>query len=350
MRLRPEQLAERLKREPLAPVYLLSGDEPLQLIEARDAIRAAARQSGFSQREVLDAGPGFDWRRLAEASGNLSLFGDRRVLDLRLASPRIGADGSKALVAYLADPPPDTLLLISAPKLDAGQLNSKWVKTIDSAGVLVRIWPIEAARLPQWLLLRMRAKGLRATPEAAALLAERVEGNLLAAVQEIDKLLLLHGAEEIDAEVLLDAVADSARFDVFGLVDAALAGDAGRAQHMLEGLRAEGVAAPVVLWALAREIRLLAELSTALGSGAPVASLFAERRVWNKRRSLLEQALRRFRPSQWRRLLVLCQQTDRVIKSGRGEQSWLLLGLILGLLSGHPLGRRPVLSCFLDGN
>ncbi len=348
MQLRPEQLPDHLARGSLAPVYLLTGDEPLQRIETHDLLRKSAREAGYSQREVLDVERGFDWNRLTEAGGNLSLFGDRRILDVRLASPRIGSDGSRALQAFLAEPPPDTLLLLSAPKLDAGQLKSKWVKTIEQVGVLVRIWPIEAARLPQWLARRMRAKGLEVTPEAAGLLAERVEGNLLAAAQEIDKLLLLHGPGVLDVDAMLAAVSDSARFDVFGLVDAALAGDAGRALRMLEGLRAEGVAAPVALWALAREIRLLAAVAEGMSRGTSAADLLARRRVWEQRRGLLERALRRLRLPHWRRLLVLCQQVDQAIKGGGREDSWRMLGLLVGALAGRPLVRGKALSGLLD--
>ncbi len=342
MHLHAEQLSEHLRKQSLLPVYLLSGDEPLQLLEAGDALRDAARNAGYSQRDVLEVGRGFDWNLLLEAAGSLSLFGDRRVIDLRLASARIGADGSKAVVAYLADPPPDTLLLISAPKLDRSQLKTKWVKAVDARGALLRIWPVDGARLPAWLAQRMRDKGLQPAPEVAGLLAERVEGNLLAAVQEIDKLLLLNGPGPLDADTLLDAVADSARFDVFGLVDAALAGDPRRALHMLEVLRAEGVAAAVVLWSLAREIRVLGRVSSALEAGGNLSRLLAAEHVWEKRRPLLEKALRRLRAGQWRRLLLLCQQADRAIKGRSGRDAWLLLGLIASALSGRPAGRRAV--------
>ncbi len=340
--LHAEQLSDHLRKQALLPVYLISGDEPLQMLEIGDRLRAVAREAGYSQRDVLEVGGGFDWNLLLEAAGSLSLFGDRRVIDLRLASAKIGAEGSKAVVAYLADPPPDTLLLISAPKLDRSQLSTKWVKAIDGHGALLRIWPIDGAGLPNWLTQRMRDKGLRPAPEVAGLLAERVEGNLLAAAQEIDKLLLLNGPGPLDADTLLDAVADSARFDVFGLVDAALAGDPRRVSHRLEGLRAEGVAVALVLWSLAREIRMLARIAYALEAGGNLSRLLAAEHVWEKRRPLLEKALRRLRVEQWRRLLLLCQQTDQAIKGRSERDAWLLLGVIASALSGRPVGRRAV--------
>jgi DNA polymerase-3 subunit delta len=185
MRLRNDQLADQLQRE-LAPIYLISGDEPLQMREATDEVRAAARSQGFSEREVLDAASGFDWSALSAATENLSLFGDRRLLELRLNSPKIGQEGAKALTAYMESPPPDTLLLITLPKLERAQSNSQWYKRIEQAGVVVQIWPVEGNRLPPWIEQRLRRAGLVPEGGVVEMLADRVEGNLLAASQEIE--------------------------------------------------------------------------------------------------------------------------------------------------------------------
>ena len=336
MRLRADDLPGQLAKG-LRPVYLIVGDEPLQRGEAADAVRAAARAQDYSDRQVLEQGPGFDWHALAAEADNLSLFAERRILELRLASTRIGTDGSQALCAYVERLPLDTLLLVTGPKLDANQLKSKWVKALDQAGVLIQVWPLQGRQLGQWIERRMRGLGLQPGPDVVGMLAERVEGNLLAAAQEIDKLLLLHGPGPLDAEQLLAAVADSARFDVFGLVDSALQGQAGRCLRMLDGLRAEDVPAPVVLWALAREIRTLARLARVQEQGQPLERAFAELRVWDKRKPLVRQGLQRFGSRQWRCLLRGCARIDRIIKGREpGSDPWEALRRLTAHMAGLP--------------
>ncbi len=309
----------------LAPVYLLSGDEPLQLGEAADAVRAAARAAGYANREVIEAAANFDWNQLAAEANSLSLFAEQKIIDLRLPSGKPGREGGAALAAYCADPPPDTLLLLTLPKLDKAQQNSKWFKAIDQLGVVVQIWPIEAAQLPRWIEQRLRAAGLQPAPGVAALLAERIEGNLLAARQEIEKLLLLLGPGPVDLDSLSQAVGDSARFDVFTLVDGALQGDATRCLRILGGLRDEGIAPPVVLWALARELRALATIARQVADGASPEQAMRSARVWDKRKPLVGQALRRLPPAAWGSLLQLCQRTDAAIKGADGDDPWRLL-------------------------
>lgn len=336
MQLRQPDLASHLART-LLPVYLVSGDEPLQVLEAADAVRQAARERGHGTREVLDADKGFDWARLAAEAGTLSLFGDRRLLELRLASARPGTEGSKAIADYCARPPEDAVLLVLMPKLERDQTRSAWFKAVDAAGAVVQVWPVEAARLPAWIAQRMRQRGLGPGPGVAEMLAERSEGNLLACVQEIEKLFLLHGAGAISVEQLTAAVADSARFDVYGLVDTALGGSAARSLRMLRGLRAEGTAESLVLWALARETRMLAEISAALEAGERPDGLFQAHRVWDKRKPLVQQALRRGSTALWRQALRLCERCDRAIK-GQGEgDPWQLLEDIVLAMAGRPL-------------
>mgnify|MGYP001818033414 CR=1 FL=1 len=332
MRLRNDQLPAQLGKT-LAPVYFLTGDEPLQLGEAADLVRRLAREQGYSEREVLEQGPGFDWNQLDQAADSLSLFGERRLIELRLASAKVGNEGARALAAFADDPPPDTLLLLHAPKLERSQLNAKWVKAIERRGVLVQIWPVEGNRLGPWIEQRLRHAGLIAEPGVVEMLAQRVEGNLLAARQEIDKLLLLYGPGVISADQLAEAVADSARFDVFGLVDTLLAGDAARGVRMLEGLKAEGVAAPVVLWALAREIRALAEMAFEIEQGGSAEQVLGSYRVWEKRRPLVRKGLKR-RAAHWRRLLRGCALTDRLVKGLDRGDPWLKLqDIALGIAS-----------------
>ncbi len=341
MRLRVDQLTSRLKQR-FDPVYLISGDEPLQRNEATDAIRKAAQQSGYNDRTVLDVQSGFNWDELAAEADAMSLFADKRLIDLRLKTATPGNEGSKALTAYCERPPPDTLLLITTPKLDRKQLNNKWVKAIEQLGMVVQIWPIEGERLNPWLEQRMRNRGLTPEPGVVPMLAERIEGNLLAASQEIDKLLLLNGPGIVSVEALTASVSDSARFDVFSLVDKALQGDAARCIRILSGLRNEGVAAPIVLWALAREIRGLFAITRSISKGSPADAAMSKAGIWEKRKPIVGKAIRHLRPSHIEKLLYLCRQADAAVKGADNANPWELFEQITLSLSGIRLTTRSV--------
>jgi len=328
MRLRAEQLSRHLQ-DTLAPAYLISGDEPLLLGEAADAIREAARAAGHDNREVMEAGSSFDWNTLLAEAASFSLFADKKIIDLRIPSGKPGREGGQALAEYCANPPPDTLLLLTLPKLDRQQQNSKWFKAIEQLGVVLQVWPIGMEKLPAWIEQRMRRAGLQPTPDAVALLAERVEGNLLAARQEIDKLVLLHPSGPIDASALAEAVADSARYDVFDLVDSALRAELPRCLHILEGLQGEGIAAPIVLWALHRETSQLASIALDSARGMNVDEAMTRARIWDSRKPLARQALARLKPTQWLALLDDCQTLDSAIKGGDPRDPWLLFEEIL---------------------
>jgi DNA polymerase-3 subunit delta len=336
LRLSPDQLDAHLVRS-LAPVYLVTGDEPLQHGECADAIRAAAKTAGHSTREVIDAGAGFDWQRLTAEAAAFSLFAEKKIIDLRLDSGKPGAEGSRTLIAYCEDPPPDTLLLLTLPRLDRAQQNSKWFKAIDGIGSVVQVWPVDPARLPGWIEQRLRAVGIAPTREAAQLLADRVEGNLLAARQEIDKILLLHGSGPLDADALRSVVTDSARYDPFELVDSALRGETARCLNILLGLRGEGVAPARVLWALHREIHQIARIATDVARGANPDNALSAARVFPRRKGLIHTGLKRLRAPQWLALLEHCRATDHAIKGLSEDQPWLLLERIVLTLSGHDL-------------
>ena len=331
MKLRFEQLSEHLQQG-LRPIYLLSGDEPLQLGEAADAIRAQARAQGFAEREVMHVEAGFDWNALAAASDTLSLFAEQRLIDLRLPSGKPGKEGGAALAEYAANPPQDTVLLITSGKLDKNAAKAKWYKALDSAGVTLQVWPVEANQLPRWVGQRMRARGLSASPEAAQLLAERVEGNLLAAAQEIEKLLLLYGESSVDAEMVEQGVADSARYDIFELVDTALLGDAPRVARIMEGLHGEGVEPILILWALVREIRALEEMAYEVEHGVSVESVMKSRWVWQKRQPAVRAGLKRHNQRRWSQLLRRSVRIDRMVKGaepGNPRDELLQLSLLM---------------------
>ncbi len=260
MKIQANQLAPHLKKS-LAPCYLVTGDEHLLVAEALDAIREAARERGFGSRELHVATTGFDWADLTASSGNLSLFAEQRIIELRLPTGKPGKSGGSAIVELVEQAGPETLLLVTAPKLDRGAAASKWAKAIDKKGVNLTIWPIEVRELPGWIAGRMQSVGLKPERDVVALIADRVEGNLLAAAQEIEKLRLLLGEGAVSVEDVSNAVADSSRYDVYKLTDAAMAGDATRAVRILSGLRAEGVEPVIVMWALTRELRTLSRLS-----------------------------------------------------------------------------------------
>lgn len=299
-------------------MYLIAGEEPLQRDEAADAVRTAAREQGYTEREVFEVERGFDWNRLREAGASLSLFASRRVLDVRL-SAKPDAPGAELLTAYAADPAPDTLLLVScAAKLERG--GGAWATALEQAGVLLQVWPVEPRQLPAWLERRLRSRGLIPDAEAVALLAGRVEGNLLAAVQEVEKLLLLCGPGPVDADAVREATADSARFDAFKLVDAALAGDRARSVRILAGLRQEGAEPPAIVGAMTYALRELANLSWEIEAGKSAQAVLA--RVWQARRPLYQQALKRGRTPHWRRLLALAARVDRVSKGQAAGQPW----------------------------
>jgi len=346
-KLRPEQLEAKLKQS-LAPVYLVFGDEALLAQEACDSIRNAARQQGYSERELYHTDASFDWGELHVAANSLSLFAERKILELRITNGKPGKDGSKALLEYLKNPPEDTLLLIVTPKLDGNTQKTKWFKAIDAAGVLVQIWPINAQQLPRWIGQRLTEAGITADSQAIDVLASRVEGNLLAAAQEIEKLKLLLDGNSVDAEKMASVVANSARYDVFGLVDKTLLGDANAAIKTLHGLKSEGTDATVVLWALAREIRGLAAIAEAVEQGQNFGWAAKQNGVWEKRQPLAKAAIDRLKPAQFQMLLRKANGIDKAIKGMRRANAWdELMDLVLnlsGTFSLSPLVQKLALS------
>jgi len=306
----------------LAPLYFISGDEPLLVQEACDLVRRHAREQGCSERIVMHADSGFDWNSLLQEASGMSLFAEQRLLELRLPGGRPGEAGGRVLQAYGEQPPPDNVLLIISGKIDAAQQRSRWFKALEQGGVVLQVWPLSPRELPAWIEQRMRGAGLQPQREALQLLAERVEGNLLAAVQEIEKLRMLHGTGPVGVDEVLEAVADSARFDVFALLDGALAGDGRRTARILAGLRREGVEPVLVLWALGREIRSLAAMAAQLAGGAGLEQVLARQRVWEKRKPLLRQALKRHERGGWQQLLRRAARLDRLIKGQAAGNVW----------------------------
>jgi DNA polymerase III subunit delta len=329
MRLDTEQLARHLARG-LKPLYAVHGEEMLLALEAADRIRARCREEGYAEREVLTVESGFEWSRLAMSGNSLSLFSAKRLLELRIPSGKPGNEGAEALRNYAANLAPDTVTLITLPKLERTQLSSGWFEALDSAGVVVVANPVPLAQLAQWLSARLALQQQQADDETLELLVGRVEGNLLAAHQEVQKLALLFPPGRLDAEQVRSVVLDVARYDVFKLGETLLTGDTARFVRMLDGLRSEGVGAPLVLWAVAEEARALLHVKNGLGAGRHVQQLMREARVWGARADLMPTAVRRLTSSQLEDGLVHAASIDRMIKGLARGDVWdelLRLGL-----------------------
>ena len=321
MRIKPGQLSAELKKG-LKPIYVITGDEPLQLAELADQIRKAAKLAGFENREVITVDANFEWNQLAFLANSMSIFADKKIIDLRLPSGTPGVDGSKALVAYCDRLQEDNLLLITAGKLASAALKTRWFEALDKQGIVIQIWPLEGQELVSWLQQRLQQRGLSANADGLRLLASRVEGNLLAAAQEIEKLYVLYGAGSLTQQQIVEVVADNSRYDVFKLIDSVLSDREDRIVKILSGLREEGVAAPVVLWALAREARSLIKIKWAIAGGQSRDLAFKNNQIWDKRKQIISNVLNRLSDKDLTSILMLGAKADRQIKGQQSGDAW----------------------------
>jgi len=327
------QLTSQLKKT-LLPCYLVTGDEHLLVQEALDTIRANAREQGFGSRELFVQTTGFDWEDLSRAGGNLSLFAEKRIIELRLPTGKPGVKGSAAISDFTANTADDLMFIVSAPKLDRNSQKAKWVKAMDAAGGVIQIWPVGIRELPAWINDRMKRAGLQPERDAVRLIADRVEGNLLAAQQEIEKLRLLHGEGPVTVDDADAAVADSSRFDVYKLVDAAVGGNAARAIRILGGVRTEGVEPVIVMWALTRELRMLATLSDSIRAGTDLSSGMRKVGVWQNREALVRACISRHQAGGFYDLLQLARKADAAAKGQMRADPWQLATQIVLDLAG----------------
>ena len=331
MKLRGEQLEGTLKRS-LASIWLVSGDEPLLTDEAAALIRAAARARGYGERQSWQAETHFNWREWLAGFDSLSLFSSQRLVELRLPTGKPGVEGGKTLEAWAANPPAETILLITAPRLDKATLSTKWATAIERAGILLQTAPPPIEQLPDWIGERLARHNLKADRDTLAWLAARVEGNLLAAHQEIEKLSLLAPPGHITLETVRAAVADVARYDVSDLSDAFLKGDAARFCRVLDGLRNEGEALVLILTVLGNEIRTLYRIHAGLSQGRRMHDLMQAARVWDSRQGLVERALKRAGPNKLAWAMRALSRLDRAAKGLLREDAWdelKQLGLVL---------------------
>lgn len=318
MQLRADALDAHLAK-PLASLYVITSDEHLLAMEASDKIRKTARLQGFSEREVLVVERSFKWSALLAANQSQSLFGDKKLIELRIPTGKPGKDGGQALQQYAGALSPDNVTLITLPKLDWATQKSVWVSALQQASVFIDIPLVERTQLPGWISARLAAQGQSADRQGIDFIAERVEGNLLAAHQEIQKLALLHPAGKLGFEQVQDAVLNVARYDVFKLNEAMLAGDSGRLVRMLDGLKGEGEALPLVLWAVAEEVRTLLKLKFGTSQGKALGALLKEYRIWGPRERLIEPALRRLPLATLEAALQEAAQIDKMVKGLRAK-------------------------------
>ena len=337
MKIRAEQLQSHLSKE-LLPVYVISGDEPLIAQESADAVRLAARNKGFSGREVFHGEGKFDWSQLHNEANALSLFAEKKIIEIRISNGKPGDKGSKALCELCANPSPDNLLLVILPKLERSAQNSKWVKALEAVGAHIQVWPVTGDQLPRWIKQRLLESNITANQQAVEILAERVEGNLLAAVQEIEKLKLLAIEGKVDAIMMSSVVADSARYNLFEFVDKVLAGDAQSAARSLRGLHSEGTDAIPLLWAITRELRILIKASEQISRGENRDWALKNAGVWEKRLPLFRTAIQRCSAAHLRMLLYQAGAIDRGIKGMRKADIWdELTTLVLSLAGSQTL-------------
>jgi len=336
---RAEALAGHLART-LAPLYVVHGDEPLVALEAGDAIRAAARRAGCEEREVFVVEPGFRWDALLASNANLGLFGTRRLVDLRIPSGKPGVEGAKALEAYASSPSPDSVTLVTLPKLDKATQSSSWFVALAGAGVEVPVWPVTREELPRWIGERLARQGQKASPDTLAFLAEASEGNLLAARQEIEKLALLQPAGALDHDAVVAAVADVARYDIGALSEAWLAGEAARALRILSVLRDEGTAPVLPAWQLAEDVHALAIVQAMVAQGTPAAVAVRQARVWGGRAKALERAAGRLAREIAPSLVADAARLDALSKGLGREDPWDELAAVALVLCGKPARAR----------
>ena len=331
MKVYANRLGETLKKG-LHPIYIVSGDEPLLVQEASDLITLNLRKNGFSERELFHVESGFDWNSVLYSVNSLSLFAEQKIIEVRMSTTKPGDKGSETLIELVRHLGGDTALLLVLPKLEAATQRAKWFKSIEAAGVFVQIWPIDTPELPAWLDSRFKKAGLKASRESIRIMAGRIEGNLLAAVQEIERLKLISTNGQVEISDIATGVADSARFDVFKLIDAALIGDAKRIVRMLNGLRAEGVEVLFVVSMLSRELRSLEEMSVALANGHHMRDVLKKGRVWDKRVAGVSRCLERHSSCTLTGLQLSLGTVDRMVKGIVVGDPWReLITIFLGV-------------------
>ena len=313
MKIYPDKLQGQLARE-LLSLYIVSGDEPLLVQESSDLIRDELRKAGFSERDLFHVDSNFDWQQVTYSNGSMSLFADKKIIELRMSSAKPGKEGAAALTELCANISEDNCILLVMSRLDAATQRTKWFKTLEGLGGFVQVWPVDAKQLPRWIENRFKRVGLTASREAVQALVERIEGNLLAAVQEIERMKLCSTTGRIEIDEVMGGVADSARYDVFLLIDAALEGNTSRVVRILDGLQLEGTEPLFLNNMLAREIRNLSAMAHKVDQGQSVDAVLRSGRIWDKRKTPVAACLKRHRATDLERMQSRLSLVDRMVK------------------------------------
>lgn len=321
MHIKPDQLQQHLQKN-IAPLYTIFGNEPLLTNEATDLIRAFAVRQGYTEREILTVDSRFNWSELKTVNRSVSLFGDRKIMDIRMPTGKPGRDGGKAIEAYCQALSADTMTLITLPKIDKSGQATKWFKALENSGVMVAIYPVERMQLSAWIKQRLGRQQQQTDSETLQFLVDRVEGNLLAAYQEIQKLALLYPVGKLSFNQVKDAVLDVARYDVFKLSEAMMAHNMARYIHILGELKGEGVAPPLVIGTLAEQIRSLLFIRKGMRTGKPLAQLMREVRVWGLRQKIMADAANRLSLKQLIQALQHASKIDRISKGVASGDVW----------------------------
>jgi DNA polymerase-3 subunit delta len=336
MKIYPDRLESNLKEE-IKPIYIVSGDEPLLKQEACDSIRLALRQRGYTERELFHVDGSFDWQQILYSASSMSLFAEKKLIEVRMPTPKPGDKGAAVFKSYVDNIPEQTVMLIITGRLERATQQTKWFKALDSVAGSVQVWPIEVNQLPGWLNNRIAKKGMSADREAILALVEKVEGNLLAALQEIERIRLISGPGKIGISQVLDEVSDSSRFTVFALIDAALSGDAARTCKVIQGLRSEGTEILQIVGLLGRELRSLSKMSAELSKGQSANSAMQRYKVWSNRKGLVGKALQRHRLAGFDGLILDLAKLDKMAKGLGSGDPWEELTDILLRLAGTRL-------------
>jgi len=334
-------LARAQRAGALPPVFVVASDEALLSLEAQDAIRATARGLGYTERDVLNVDARFDWSKLTEVAQALSLFADKKIVEIRLPSGKPGVAGAKALEAHALNTGEGVVTIVALPRIDRRDRQARWIEALERAGVMVDIDSIDRAQLPQWIARRLTAQKQSAQRDALEFIADKVEGNLLAAHQEVAKLGLLYPAGELTLEQVTDSVLNVARYDVFQLPLAMLSGDAARVRKTMIGLEAEGEAIPLILWVIVEELRMLLRIKAHVEAGRPFSTAARENRLWGPRERLVERALGRLSIASLEGAWLRAVDIDRVAKGLEADKAdsdpWLeLTELALSISAQKP--------------
>jgi|TARA_B110000483_G_scaffold25432_1_gene30227 DNA polymerase-3 subunit delta len=338
MRFNVDQLTGQLIKG-LLPVYLVFGDEAMLVEENSDLIREKAREEGASERQVWHVEGRFDWSQVQWQEQTMSLFDNKRLIELRLPSGSPGKDGGEALRRFVDDPPVDTTLLIISGKIDKRSQKSKWFTEIQRVGAVIAVWPIDLTDLPRWIGQRMQHRGLKFNPTIPALITDRVEGNLYAAAQEIEKLVLLCPDSQVSEELVLASVADNARFQAFGLMEIVFNGHAAKIPRVILSLKSEGVDILAVFSAVLWSLHRMVDMSTQLEQGANVDQVFGAQKppVWDKSKSMIRDSLARHDARQWKQFLCQMSEVDQAAKGSLQQCPWALLEVLCLNVAGVDL-------------